>query len=259
MAALLIFGLQFAPANHAAALGPGVVPAWVALLGFLVFSRRPSARTIVGAALCAIGVATLTTWSASATQPAVLTGDAMFLAASALGALYLLQLRSWGIGALQSAAIVLHQAQREFLLEGVGSHVCHMDRHAREIAGSFAASLAERGVGQGRDVASQAGPKSEQHVFEFSRLVLLHRHSPAGSQLGNRCLNDREASPRHGPPSASARVGQSLVMISPSGAVCQTAGANAILIFLRRLNNDPRIYQHFSQIHSGIFLIVFTV
>jgi drug/metabolite transporter (DMT)-like permease len=102
----VICGLQFAPANHAAALGPGVAPAWVAVLGFLVFSRRPSARMIVGAALCAIGVATLAAWSASGAQPVVLTGDAMFLAASALGALYVLQLRNWGISALQGAAIV---------------------------------------------------------------------------------------------------------------------------------------------------------
>ena len=106
MAALVIFGLQFAPANHAAALGPGVAPAWVALLGVLLFARQPSTRMIVGAALCAIGVATLTGWSAWAGQPEVLKGDAMFLAASALGALYVLQLRNWGIGALQGAAIV---------------------------------------------------------------------------------------------------------------------------------------------------------
>ena len=106
MAALVIFGLQFAPASHAAALGPGVVPAWVALLGVLVFSRRPSARTIVGAALCAIGVITLAAWGASGPDPSVLAGDAMFLAASALGALYVLQLRNWGINAIQGAAIV---------------------------------------------------------------------------------------------------------------------------------------------------------
>ena len=106
MAALVICGLQFAPANHAAALGPGVAPAWVALLGFLVFSRRPSARMIVGAALCAIGVITLAAWSASGPDPSVLAGDALFLAASALGALYVLQLRNWGINALQGAAIV---------------------------------------------------------------------------------------------------------------------------------------------------------
>jgi len=106
MAALVICGLQYAPASHAAALGPGVAPAWAALLGFLVFSRRPSVRMTAGAALCAIGVITLTAWSVSDPSSSVLAGDAMFLAASALGALYVLQLRSWGIGAFQGAAIV---------------------------------------------------------------------------------------------------------------------------------------------------------
>lgn len=106
MAALVIFGLQFAPASHAAALGPGIAPAWVALLGFLVFSKRPSTRAMVGAALCALGVTTLVAWSASAPHPSALVGDAMFVAASALGALYVLQLRNWGIGAFYGAAIV---------------------------------------------------------------------------------------------------------------------------------------------------------
>jgi drug/metabolite transporter (DMT)-like permease len=106
MAALVICGLQFAPANHAAALGPGVSPAWVALLGFVIFSRRSSARMIAGAALCATGVLTLAWCSAAELSGMVLIGDAMFLAASALGALYVLQLRKWGIGAVQGAAIV---------------------------------------------------------------------------------------------------------------------------------------------------------
>jgi drug/metabolite transporter (DMT)-like permease len=106
MGALVICGLQFAPANHAAALGPGVSPAWVALLGFLLFAKRPSRRIVVGAALCLAGVVTLGFWSASGHDAAVLTGDAMFLAASALGALYVLQLRNWGVGAIQGAAIV---------------------------------------------------------------------------------------------------------------------------------------------------------
>jgi len=106
MGALVICGLQLAPATHAAALGPGMFPAWVALLGFLVFARRPSARVIIGCALCAMGVLILTYASASDMNGAVLTGDAMFLAASALGALYMLQLRRWRIGAIQGAAIV---------------------------------------------------------------------------------------------------------------------------------------------------------
>jgi drug/metabolite transporter (DMT)-like permease len=106
MGALVICGLQFAPANHQAALGPGVIPAWVVLLGFLVFARRSSARIIIGAALCATGVLILALWSAAGQDASILIGDAMFLAASALGALYVLQLRNWGVGAVQGAAIV---------------------------------------------------------------------------------------------------------------------------------------------------------
>lgn len=106
MGALVICGLQLAPASHAAALGPGVFPAWVALLGFLVFARRPSARLVLGSLLCAMGVLALAWWSATEHDATVLAGDAMFLAASALGALYVLQLRSWGVGAIQGAAIV---------------------------------------------------------------------------------------------------------------------------------------------------------
>lgn len=45
-------------------------------------------------------------WSAAERDTDVLVGDIMFLAASALGALYVLQLRKWGIGAIQGAAIV---------------------------------------------------------------------------------------------------------------------------------------------------------
>ena len=106
MVALVICGLQFAPASHQGALGPGTVPAWVALLGFLVFARRPAPRIMVGAGLCAIGVIALTLSSSAKGNPGVLTGDAMFLAASALAALYALQLRHWGVSAIQAAAIV---------------------------------------------------------------------------------------------------------------------------------------------------------
>lgn len=106
MGALVICGLQFAPANHQAALGPGANSAWVALLGFLLFARRPTPRVLLGATLCAMGVLVLTGWGAAKHDPAVLAGDAMFLGASALGALYVLQLRNWGVSAMQAAAIV---------------------------------------------------------------------------------------------------------------------------------------------------------
>jgi drug/metabolite transporter (DMT)-like permease len=106
MGALAIYGMQFAPANHAAALGPGVNAAWVALLGFLLFARQPTRRAIAGAILCVGGVLLVAGWSAAGSDPAALLGDAMFVCASALGALYILQLQRWGIGAMQGAALV---------------------------------------------------------------------------------------------------------------------------------------------------------
>jgi len=106
MAALAICGMQLAPANHAAALGPGVNAAWVALLGFAVFAQRPSRRAVAGAALCVVGVLVLAFWSVSERTLSTLAGDAMFLAASALAALYVLQLRRKRIDAVPAAAIV---------------------------------------------------------------------------------------------------------------------------------------------------------
>ncbi len=106
MATLVVCGLQFAPASHAAALVPGVSPAWVALLGYLFFARRPRARVVVGSGLCLAGVLLLAWWNAGDGSPHVLAGDAMFIAASALGAAYVLQLRRWGVGAIHGAAII---------------------------------------------------------------------------------------------------------------------------------------------------------
>jgi len=106
MGALVICGLQFAPANHQAALGPGASPAWVALLGFVIFAKKPSPRLVAGAVLCALGILGLVWTSAASHGVGTLAGDAMFLAASALGALYVLQLRTWRVNAVQAAAIV---------------------------------------------------------------------------------------------------------------------------------------------------------
>jgi drug/metabolite transporter (DMT)-like permease len=107
MAVFVIYGLKLAPASHAAALVPGVSPAWIALLGFLLYGRRPSARQVFAACVTVVGVTLLlsaasTRWSAN-----VLLGDAMFLAASALGALYVLHIRNTGLGAFDAAAIVI--------------------------------------------------------------------------------------------------------------------------------------------------------
>src|SRR6185295_15872884 len=37
MAGCVIFGLQYAPASHSAALGPGTISAWIAAINFLLY------------------------------------------------------------------------------------------------------------------------------------------------------------------------------------------------------------------------------
>ena len=88
MAALVVFGLKFAPASHAAALGPGAIAAWIALLGYVVLGIQVPARRVSGIAIVA-GVLLILAASGQGLSAAdVLIGDAMFLAASALGASY---------------------------------------------------------------------------------------------------------------------------------------------------------------------------
>ena len=106
MAALVICGLQFAPASHAAALGPGVAPAWAALFGYLAFSRRQPLGGIAGVALIVLGAMALVCVGTPGMSPEVLLGDALFLGASALGALYFLRLRESEIGVFPGAAVV---------------------------------------------------------------------------------------------------------------------------------------------------------
>ena len=106
MAGLVVCGLQFAPASHAAALGPGAAPAWAALFGYLIFSRRQSTWHVAGAALIVLGAVALVRIGTSGALPEFILGDVMFLGASALGALYFLRLRDSGIGVLAGAAIV---------------------------------------------------------------------------------------------------------------------------------------------------------
>jgi len=106
MAALVILGLQHAPAAHAAALGPGTTPLWVALLGALLFARRIDGRHAMACAVVLAGVVLLVATGGSHVSPVVLTGDAMFLGAAVLGSLYLLQLRASGLSPQAGATLV---------------------------------------------------------------------------------------------------------------------------------------------------------
>jgi drug/metabolite transporter (DMT)-like permease len=107
MAGCVVFGLQFAPASHAAALGPGAIAAWVALAGFLFYGVRVHSRKLGGIAIILAGVALiLAASSGELSLGSALIGDAMFLAASALGATYLVYIQQRRLNPVVGAALV---------------------------------------------------------------------------------------------------------------------------------------------------------
>ena len=107
MAGCVIFGLQFAPASHSAALGPGTISAWIAAINFLLYGIVIGSRKIWSIGLIIAGALLLLTGSLGglSTKDA-LTGDALFLAAAALGALYLTYVQRHQINPAIGASLV---------------------------------------------------------------------------------------------------------------------------------------------------------
>jgi drug/metabolite transporter (DMT)-like permease len=107
MAGCVIFGLQFAPASHSAALGPGTISAWVAAMNFLFYGVTVNRQKLSAIAAIIVGVALLLVGSVGGLSTAnALTGDALFLAASALGAIYLVYVQHRQLNPILGAALV---------------------------------------------------------------------------------------------------------------------------------------------------------
>ena len=107
MAACVIFGLQFAPASHAAALGPGAIGAWITLIGFIAHGVRIRPRKIVGMSII-IGGAALMLFASyqGLSLSTAMVGDGMFLLASAMGATYMIQVQRRRLDPIVAAALV---------------------------------------------------------------------------------------------------------------------------------------------------------
>ncbi|HVN36157.1 MAG TPA: DMT family transporter [Casimicrobiaceae bacterium] len=107
MAGCVVFGLQYAPASHAAALGPGAIAAWIALIGFVAYRIEVDSKRLAGIAVIVGGVALIlaASYRGHSLATAVI-GDAMFLAASALGATYLVYIQRRRLDPVLAAALV---------------------------------------------------------------------------------------------------------------------------------------------------------
>jgi drug/metabolite transporter (DMT)-like permease len=107
MAACVIFGLQFAPASHAAALGPGAIAAWIALVAFVAYGIHVHARKLAGIAIIVTGVGLILAASYRGLSLATaIFGDLLFLLASAFGASYLVYVQRQRINPVVAVALV---------------------------------------------------------------------------------------------------------------------------------------------------------
>jgi drug/metabolite transporter (DMT)-like permease len=108
MAGCAVVGLAYAPASHGAALGPGVVPLWLALLGYALYRHNPSRGQAIGIILISAGTATLiaASWNGISTANALM-GDVFFLAGALLAASYFLYVERTQLLALAGNALVM--------------------------------------------------------------------------------------------------------------------------------------------------------
>lgn len=104
---LVIIGLQYAPAGHSSALGPGFNSIWLAFFAWLFYSVKINSKQVIGLTFIGGGAVVLllsSTLDAYALQ--MLLGDALFLCASAFGAIYLLYINRNKIKPLHATALV---------------------------------------------------------------------------------------------------------------------------------------------------------
>lgn len=98
-------GLQFAPASHAGALFPGVMPLFVAILSAALLGERPGRTQALGIAAILVGALGMVWASRAGPGSDRSLGHLLFLCASFAWACYTVAMRRAGLGGLHAAAI----------------------------------------------------------------------------------------------------------------------------------------------------------
>jgi drug/metabolite transporter (DMT)-like permease len=102
-ALMTAYGLQFAPASHAAALIPGIMTVLVAILGVVLLEERLAMSRWLGVALILIGSMLIAGLSQLGGQEMI--GHIAFFAAALIWAIYVMVFRSKGMDGLHATAI----------------------------------------------------------------------------------------------------------------------------------------------------------
>jgi drug/metabolite transporter (DMT)-like permease len=106
--AILMAGLQFAPASDAGALAPGMLPFWTALVAAAMLGEVPGPRRKLGLAMILAGALMVGLWQiAFDAESGAWRGHLCFLTAAALWALYTVVYRQSGLTPVHALAIGL--------------------------------------------------------------------------------------------------------------------------------------------------------
>ena len=102
-------GFSMAPASHGAVLISGLLPFFTTLFAKLLLGERPSRVRLIGLTLIASGVATLFVGNFLAAQvdARTITGDLMFVTASAVWSLFGILLKRWQVRAFEVTLAVV--------------------------------------------------------------------------------------------------------------------------------------------------------
>jgi len=102
-----IGGMQFAPASHTSALGPGVISLWVAMWAFLLYRQRPTRSEAQSFPILVAGaILMLLNAGFVLSNPKMLLGDALYLLSSCTSAIYLVYLKKHRLDPLTGAALI---------------------------------------------------------------------------------------------------------------------------------------------------------
>lgn len=166
-ALLISVALRYAPAGHGAALTPGTMPLFAALLGALVLGDRPGRLALAGLGLIALGALTLAGGFRDADE---LFGYALFLTAAFLWAAGTVRMRRSRLTALEATALICVASLVTYI-------PVYLAAGLSRLAEAPVAELAIQAVYQGVLVSVVA-------LVAFNRsLALIGRRTPAFTAL----------------------------------------------------------------------------
>ncbi len=106
LALLVTIGTKYTPASHMAALSPGLLPLFAAVLSVIFLKEQISTMRAAGLALILAGALVLVGVSMTTLSNGFWRGDLMFICAGFMGSIYTLRMRRSGLTAMQGAALI---------------------------------------------------------------------------------------------------------------------------------------------------------